>query len=69
MSDQQTADTPEICPHYDLGPTDDAGIQICRECGQMILVTISGTPVEEFEAQRSTVVAEEGADVQTGEEH
>ena len=51
------------CEHYDLGPPDEVGLQVCRTCGQLVLQVIEGVPVEEFEAQRSTVVAEEGADV------
>lgn len=54
---------PVACPHYDLGPPDERGLQVCSECGQLVLQVISGVPVGEFETQRSTVVAEEGADV------
>lgn len=51
------------CPHFELGPPDEVGLQVCKSCGQLVLQTIADMTVEEFEAQTSTVKAEEGADV------
>jgi hypothetical protein len=64
---RQTPD-PVVCEHYDLGPPDDQGVQICNGCGQMILQTISGMTPDEFEGQRSTFTAREGADLPPPEE-
>ena len=53
----------EHCPHYGLGPSDQHGVAICAQCGAAVQMRISGVPVDEFYAQASTVVAQEGDDV------
>jgi len=51
------------CPHYDLGPPDVHGQQVCAQCGGIVVQRIAGVPIEEFFTRASTVVAEEGDDV------
>ena len=53
----------EHCPHYDLGPPDMHGVQICHGCGSAVQQRIAGVPIEEHYSRQTTVIAEEGADV------
>lgn len=51
------------CEHFDLGPPDRHGVQICNDCHAVVVLRIAGLPVEEFYDQATTVVAKEGDDV------
>lgn len=64
------SDLSPTCPHYDLGPPDDDGVCICRECGIAISfkipggMNLAGAVLADVVTGAHTVIAEEGADVQ-----
>jgi len=57
------ADAYPHCPHYDLGPPDEHGVQICNGCGSAVQLRYGGMTTDELELRSTTVVSDEGADV------
>lgn len=51
------------CPHFDLGPPDTHGVQICHQCGSAVQMRFGGMTTEELELRSTTVISDEGADV------
>lgn len=47
------------CPHYDLGPPDEEGQQVCAQCGGVLLTRAPGY------LTRPVPKIREGADVDT----
>ena len=59
---ERPADWPH-CEHYDLGPADEEGVQVCNDCHAAVKQRIGGQPVDEFYRGQSTFVSQEGDDV------